>query len=230
MKASTSRNVSDLVRSPRTPSWEKTLETSTNREVDDLLGKHGKSQNGRHFHQLFRQLRNARITVHKLLLDTVFWDVGHVDNLLDGGLHVQEPENIDQLFSHLRQRHIENRNVRIDLIDVLAGVPLHPIIPANNLRQRWWPDPAGLFIKDIEELRLGEKFVRTMAVTCNSYLSPAPGLVLSPWGGVVRPGAWRRLAVRAERTGVTVALAASWRSLRLQHNVPTTSIQQKGHS
>ena len=47
---------------------------------------------------------------------------------------------------------------------------------------------------------------------------------------VSRPRAWRRLAVRDEGTGVTVALAASWRSLRLRHHVPTTSIQQKGNS
>ena len=67
-------------------------------------------------------------------------------------------------------------------------------------------------IKDIEELRQGERFFRIMAVTCNSDLSPAPGL-LSPWGGVV----------------ATVNRSCR-RTLRLQHNVPTTSIQQKGHS
>ena len=148
------------------------------------------------------------------------------------GLHVQEPEEIDQLFSHLRHRHIENRNARTDLIDVLARVPLHPVLPASNIRHRCWPAPAGLLVKEIGELRLGERFFRIMAVTCNSYLSSAPGLVLSPLGrrGVEsRPGAWRRLAVRAEGTGVTVALAASWQSPRLRHHVPTTS-QQKGHS
>ena len=37
-------------------------------------------------------------------------------------------------------------------------------------------------------------------------------------GAESRPGAWRRLAVRAEGTGVTVALAASWRlPQRVQH-------------
>ena len=49
-------------------------------------------------------------------------------------------------------------------------------------------------------------------------------------GGLCRPGALRRLAVHAARTGVTVAAAASWRSPRLRHNVPTTLTQPKSLS
>ena len=59
--------------------------------VNDLLGslllEQGKRQHCWHFHQLFRHLRKA---VDQTQLVDVFWDLGHVDNLLDGQLHVKD--------------------------------------------------------------------------------------------------------------------------------------------
>ena len=123
-----------------------------------------------------------------------------VDNLLDVGLHVQEPAEIDQLFSHLRHKHIENRN--------------------------GWPTPAGLVVKDIEELRLGGEVLQDhgsdvqLIPLSRSWPSSVP---LGLLGVESRPGAWRRLAVRAEPS-LLLPLGGP------QHNVPTTSIQQKSHS
>ena len=43
--------------------------------------------------------------------------------------------------------------------------------------------PAGLFFeRQLEELRLGRRLFRNLAVTRISYLLPAPGLLLPPWG------------------------------------------------
>ena len=155
--------------------------------------------------------------------------LGTSTNCSTGECTSSEPEEIDQLFSHLRHRHIENRNVGTDLVDVLA-VCRSTVMLASYLRQRCWQDPAGLIIKEVEKLRLERRFFldhgRDVQLVPLSRSWPC-SVPLGRRGVESRPGAWRRLAVRAEGTGVTVALAASWRSLRLQHNVPTTSIQQR---
>ena len=127
----------------RARSWMNTTKTR-NWNVNNLLRsrllERGKRHNGGHFHQLFRHLRR---TEHRARAAGWRRDLGHFDNLLDGCLHVNEPEDVHQLFSHLRHRHIEYLHVRQDVDDVLRRVPMDPLLPTSNLRQRCWPVPSG---------------------------------------------------------------------------------------
>ena len=59
--------------------------------------------------------------------------------MLDGCLRVNEPEDVHQLFPHLRRRHIEHLHARQDVDDVLCGVPLDTLLPASNLWVRGAP-------------------------------------------------------------------------------------------
>ena len=108
-----------------------------------------------HFHQLFRELR---LTEDRTLRDGVLGDLGHVDNLL-GHRVVEELEHVHQLVHHLRHRsvEIEHRHGDKGLDHLLRGVPLDPLLRPPRLDQTGRPQPAGLFLKELEELRLGRR-------------------------------------------------------------------------
>ena len=89
-------------------------------------------------------------------------------------------------------------------------VVVEAVLPRAGLRGGWVLPELGR--------------VLLLEPTSRSWPSSVP---VGRRGARTWPGASRRLAVRAEGTGVTVALAASWRFLRLQHHVPTTWVQQK---
>ena len=70
-------------------------------------------------------------------------DLGHIDNLL-GNREIQDPQQgVCDVLNHLRHRKVKNLHVRADSSQVLRDVPLHPVLPASNLRQRCWPVTLG---------------------------------------------------------------------------------------
>ena len=96
-------------------------------------------------------------------------------------------ERSHHLVSHLWHRNVQNLDHGHDVGELLHGVVLETFL---------WPPAAhpgrvtgktGLFLVQLEELQLGRRLFRNLAVACNSYLLPAPGLLLSPWGCVVVP-------------------------------------------
>ena len=85
-----------------------------------------------------------------------------------------------------------------------SSVPLHPRLPANDLRQKCWPAPAGILLKQLEDLRLGR------------WGLPEPGravrLVLPPpwswclWSVPVERRTWCSTVARTVRS-----VSCSWR-------------------
>ena len=110
-------------------------------------------EGSRHGHQLFRQLR---ITHQASRRDVLENDLGHFNNLL-GNRHksIDEPEHIHQLFHHQRHRSIARRYPRNGVDDLVHGVPLNPLFRPGQGRHPVRPRPAGLFVVEAEELRLG---------------------------------------------------------------------------
>ena len=93
--------------------------------------------------------------------------------------------------------------------------------------------PDGLFLEQLDgRAPAGVEVVPDLGREVRLVpVLPAPGLLVSPWDGVVvsRPGALRRLAVHAARTGGTVAVAASSRlPQRVQHwSCPPSQVRTK---
>ena len=110
--------------------------------------------------------------------DAVIGDLGHVDNLLDGQLRVQRPEEVHQLLSQLRHRSIENLHERADDVLMLHGVPQYPLLWPRV--QDWpWPQPCGVFVKQLEVHRIpGHSLLR------RDVRGLCTGGPLSPWGFV----------------------------------------------
>ena len=187
-----------------------------------------------HVHQLFHHLRLAG---HGAQRDPVV-EVGrgHSDNLLDRGRLVGASEDLHHHVHHLRHSNIKDRHRRHGHLDLRHAAPLNPLLRSGHGSQPVWPRAPELrhaVIVEEEVMRarlLGRGFLRNLAVRFTSYPPPAP-VPVGRRGGSSRPGASRRLAVHVSRTGVTVALAASWRSLlRVQHWALTTWAQQTGDS
>ena len=120
---------------------------------------------------------------------------------------------------------------------MLRGVPLNPLLPASHLRQRCWQAPAGLF-KKTEELRLGCGGLPDLRRVVLLVLPhPAPGRLLSPWGGVVlKRGEEHRdglLFLSKPRTQPPLSASPSdatprWSPARISHHrLPKT--KQKEH-
>ena len=162
-----------------------------------------------HLHQLFRHLRftndRARITGRAR-------DLGHFNSLLrNRDIEVREHGRAGTRGTTSPNCSTMRRRTR----------SLRPLL---NMCQR----PGGKHITIVVHTEAH----RACPGECSgpwrcSSRSPLPwprSVPLGRRGVESRPGAWRRLAVRDEGTGVTVALSASWRSLRLRHHVPTTSI------
>ena len=114
-------------------------------------------------------------------------DLGHVNNLLDKCLRVEEPHDIRQLYHHLRHRNVHNLDHGHDVGKLLHAAQMDPFLWLLRLTLAGWPGSPGLFLIRLEEVRLVRRLFRILAVTCNSNLLPAPGLLLSPWGCVVVP-------------------------------------------
>ena len=109
--------------------------------------------NPRNFHQLFRHLRLANHRSHR---DINGQDLGHFDNLLGTRReHVEEMQEIWQLFHHLRHRIIESRQRRDKIEDLLHSAPLFPFLRSGHGKQAVRPHLPGLFFVEAEELRLG---------------------------------------------------------------------------
>ena len=132
-----------------------TLATTTlqNWSVDDLLGDlqsdaRGR-QHGQHFHQLFRRLRHRNQGTSR---NDIYEKLRHFDNL-HGHWALRNPQGIQHVVHHLRQRKIKNLHQRCKLAKNLHDVPFHLALSASDLRQRCWQAPSGLFF-EAEELRL----------------------------------------------------------------------------
>ena len=78
----------------------------------------------RHSNQLFRQLR---FTYRETRRDVINEDLGHFNNL-HGKRDVQELVNLNQLFSHQRQRNIERRQEGRAVANLFHCVPLNPLL------------------------------------------------------------------------------------------------------
>ena len=113
-------------------------------------------------------------------------DLGHFDSLLGNKYErVKELEHVHQLFHHQRYRNIERRSGTASTI-WSYGVPLKLLLRPGQGRHPVRPRPAGLFVEEAEELRLGCGGVpdRGRAV----HLAPphtGPGCPLAPWSGMV---------------------------------------------
>ena len=119
-------------------------------------------------------------------------DLGHVDNLLrNKQKRVEEVEDFRRLFHHQRHRNIEHRQTRDGVDDLLHSVSLCPFL-RHDASEAVRPRPPELrhavVVSEVEVPRAGlleGGFFRNVAVQCTSYPLPTPGLLLSPWGGVV---------------------------------------------
>ena len=135
-------------------------------------------------------------------------DLEYINNLL-GNREVQDPQGVCHVVHHLRHRKIENLHQRCKLTEILHGRAASPCLASQEPQTEVLAGPPG-----------GEALPELGRVV---QLEPLPrswpcSVPLGRRGAESRPGAWRRLAVRAEGTGVTVALAASWRlPQRAQH-------------
>ena len=109
------------------------------------------SHGGRHFHQLFRQLRLENRTMR----DGIQWDLGHCDDLLRNG-SVEELEDVHQLVHYQRHRsvEIEHWHWHEGLDHLLRGVPLDPLLRPPRLDQTGRPrTPHGVFLIEQREER-----------------------------------------------------------------------------
>ena len=79
-----------------------------------------------------------RLGEHPALRDGVLDDLGLVDNLLDKGRHVNDPEGIHKLVHHQRHRIIENRDKHGGLDDPLSGVPLYLVLRTRHVYEPVW--------------------------------------------------------------------------------------------
>ena len=160
------------------PSREKTGKTSTSSTTTNSwnvnvlfhnLLQHRPGHDRGHFHQLFHQLRLANCRSQG---DVLRHDLGHFDNLI--GIRkerIEELEHVLQLFHRLRQRIIEQRHQRDCVDNRLHGALQNLCLRASHLRQRRWPPPRGVFVKQLEEHRV----------------LPGVDRLLAPWS-VVRLG------------------------------------------
>ena len=130
----------------------------------------------RHFHQLFRLLRLTENRTRK-----AGWpeDLGHYDNLL-GHHRIDVLDHGHQLVHQLRLRNSKRGHHGSDVGKLLHGVPLDPLLRPRRLCQAGRPPPAGLFLVQLEEHRLGRRSlpVRVREVQL-ALLLPGPGLPLS---------------------------------------------------
>ena len=162
-------------------------------------------------------------------------DLGHFDSLL-GHRAIQNPQGVHHAVHQLRHRKIENQHERADGAEIFNDVPHQTHLPASNLKQRCWPAPAGLFLK-AEELRLG--CGRLPDLRCVVLLvppHPAPGRLLSPWGGVVLKRGQEHcdglLFVSEPRTQPPLSASPSddtcrWSPARISHHrLPKTKQEQ----
>ena len=132
-----------------------------------------------------------------------------------------------------------HRHRRKGVDDLLHSVSLYPLLQTRHGDEPVWSGAPELrqavIIVEVKAKRAGlleGEFFRNSDVYLFSYpprRSWPSSVPVGRRGGSSWPRASRRLAVHVVRTGVTVALAASWRSLqRVQHHAPTTGVQQKG--
>ena len=136
----------------------------------------------------YERLRRA-CKVHHTPPSLVQRDLRHFDNRLRTGQHVELLHEFDDLFPpHLRHRSIENLDRHKGLDNLLRGVPLDPQLwPHLNERCR----PGGKHIPLVEQVKVhracrpGRRSLLAKGVVHLALLSPAPGLALSPWGGMV---------------------------------------------
>ena len=70
--------------------------------------------------------------------------------------------------SHLRHRNVQNLKHGHDVDELLHGAQLDPFPWSQRLTQTRWPGTAGLFLKQLEEHRLGGGLSQNFAV---SYIS-----------------------------------------------------------
>ena len=88
-----------------------------------------------------------------------------------------------QLVHRLRHRSIEDLHRGSDtheVSDVLHGVPRDPLLWPRRLCQAGRPPPAGLFVEQAEEHRLGRRSRPELGrVLRLALLLPGPGLPLS---------------------------------------------------
>ena len=117
-----------------------------NGNVNDLLHRNllerRERHNGGHFHQLFCHLRH---TEHRATAAGRQRDLRHSDDLLDGCLRINEPEDaedVHQLFPQLRHRSIQNLHERCKLGHMLREVPPHTPLRLH-LDEKCWPHPWG---------------------------------------------------------------------------------------
>ena len=137
-----------------------------------------------------------------------------------------------QLFHHLRHRIVEKRHQRDCVDNLLNGAPqiqlLHPGQGGDPVR----PRPAGLFIKETEELRLvcvwegGRRGPGTWPCSASRAPTPRPWLSSGPVGrsgATLQPGPWRRTSAHAATWSGAVAPAAYARlPQRCQHDCSTS--------
>ena len=114
-------------------------------------------------------------------------DHGHGDNLLNRR-RVDLLQHLHHLSLHLRHRQIKNLHVRQDVDNVHRGVPLYPWL-WPHLDERWRPGGKHvLFVVHPVVHRACRPGVRSFlakGAVHLTLLSLAPGLHLSPGGGVV---------------------------------------------
>ena len=157
---------------------------SANWNVNGLLNNLHERHESWRFHQLFRLLRLTESRTRK-----TGWarDLGHFEDSVLGNRHIQVQERTHQLVHRLRHGNVESRQRRDSNDNLVHGVPQNLLLRPGQGRHPVRPQPAGLFIVEAEELRLGCGGVPDRRrIVHLAPPHPGPGCPLSPWGGMVR--------------------------------------------
>ena len=166
-----------------------------------------RSQDRRHFHQEFRQLRPANQRSHRDVLED---DLGHFNNLLGKRYkRIDKLEHIHQLFHHQRRRRIESQEQR-GVDSLLHSAPLNPPL-RPDASEAVRPRPGGRWLVVVEKevlhtCRLGGGVL--LLVPTLRLLPPSVSVELS--GAKTRQGPGRSTAAHAAKQHAVVAPPRRW--------------------